>query len=70
MVAEPRFSDASSAFDALGKVHERRADNACGDDRCCHRRCWIEEAHVTELTGLRREGPGGDQLKLPSRRGQ
>ena len=29
---------------------------------CGHRRCWIEEAHVTELTGLLREGPGGDQL--------
>src|SRR5205814_337194 len=26
------------------------------------RRCWIEEAHVTELTGLLREGPAGDQL--------
>ena len=25
--------------------------------------CWIEEAHVTELTGLLREGPAGDQLK-------
>ncbi len=29
---------------------------------CGHRRCWIEEAHVTELTGLLREGPAGDQL--------
>jgi len=27
-----------------------------------HRRCWVEEAHVTELTGLLREGPAGDQL--------
>ena len=25
-------------------------------------RCWIEEAHVTELTGLLRQGPAGDQL--------
>jgi hypothetical protein len=25
-------------------------------------RCWIEEAHVTELTGLLRDGPAGDQL--------
>ena len=30
--------------------------------RCAHRACWIEEAHVTELTGLLREGPAGDQL--------
>jgi hypothetical protein len=30
--------------------------------RCGHSRCWIEEAHVTELTGLLRQGPGGDQL--------
>jgi hypothetical protein len=29
---------------------------------CGHRACWIEEAHVTELTGLLREGPSGDQL--------
>jgi len=27
-----------------------------------HRACWIEEAHVTELTELLREGPDGDQL--------
>jgi hypothetical protein len=31
--------------------------------RAAHPACWIEEAHVTELTGLLREGPGGDQLK-------
>ena len=30
---------------------------------CAHRACWIEEAHVTELTGLLREGPAGDQLQ-------
>ena len=29
---------------------------------CAHRACWIEEAHVTELTGLLRDGPDGDQL--------
>ena len=29
---------------------------------CGHARCWIEEAHVTELTGLLREGPHGDRL--------
>ena len=29
---------------------------------CAHRTCWIEEAHVTELTSLLREGPHGDQL--------
>jgi hypothetical protein len=52
-----------AAIDAKGKVRERRADDGCGDPRCAHRRCWIEEAHVTELTGLLREGPGGDQLE-------
>ncbi len=51
------------AVDGRGEVRERRADDACADPRCAHRKCWIEEAHVTELTGLLREGPGGDQLK-------
>ena len=50
------------AIDQRGQVRERRADGACPDRRCGHARCWIEEAHVTELTGLLREGPGGDQL--------
>jgi hypothetical protein len=50
------------AVDARGDVRERRADQACGDRGCGHRRCWIEEAHVTELTSLLREAPGGDQL--------
>jgi hypothetical protein len=35
---------------------------ACGNSQCTHRACWIEEAHVTELTGLLRHGPAGDQL--------
>jgi hypothetical protein len=52
-----------SAIDAKGEVRERRSDDACADRRCVHRRCWIEEAHVTELTGLLREGPDGDQLE-------
>ena len=52
-----------AAVDAHGKVRERRADGACADDRCGHRACWIEEAHVIELTGLLREGPAGDQLE-------
>jgi len=51
-----------AAVDARGKVRERRCDDACADPRCVHRRCWIGEAHVTELTGLLRAGPGGDQL--------
>ena len=38
------------------------AGKACGGLHCEHRRYWIEEAHVTELTGLLREGPAGDQL--------
>jgi hypothetical protein len=45
-----------------GEIRERRAKGACGDRGCAHRRCWIEEAHVTELTGLLRHGPAGDQL--------
>ncbi len=39
-----------------GEVRERRADEACEDRHCVHRRCWIEEAHVSELTGLLRQG--------------
>ena len=52
-----------AAIDGKGQVRERRADDACGNQRCAHRECWTEEAHVTELTGLLREGPAGDQLK-------
>ena len=52
-----------AAVDGKGQVRERRADDACADQHCAHRACWIEEAHVTELTGLLREGPAGDQLK-------
>jgi hypothetical protein len=50
------------AIDARGQIRERRSDDACADAGCAHRACWIEEAHVTELTGLLREGPHGDQL--------
>jgi hypothetical protein len=50
------------AIDSRGEIRERRADAACADSSCAHRGCWIEEAHVTELTGLLREGPHGDQL--------
>jgi len=50
------------AIGGKGEVRERRADDACPDAGCAHRACWIEEAHVTELTGLLREGPAGDQL--------
>jgi hypothetical protein len=49
------------AIDHRGEVRERRADDACDSLDCGHRACWIEEAHVTELTGLLREGPDGDQ---------
>jgi hypothetical protein len=51
------------AIDGRGEVRERRADGACAHSSCAHRGCWVEEAHVAELTGLLREGPGGDQLK-------
>ena len=50
------------AIDGRGEVREQRAGDACADSRCAHRACWIEEAHVTELTGLLREGPDGDRL--------
>jgi hypothetical protein len=50
------------AIDGRGEVRERRADSACGGRSCGHRKCWVEEAHVTELTGLLRQGPAGDQL--------
>jgi hypothetical protein len=50
------------AIDQRGEVRERRTAAACADRSCGHVRCWVEEAHVTELTGLLREGPGGDQL--------
>ena len=50
------------AIDQRGEVRERRTGDACADRSCAHPRCWIEEAHVTELTGLLREGPHGDQL--------
>ncbi len=50
------------AVDGHGEVRERRADQACGDLRCAHRGCWVEEAHVTELTPLLRSGRSGDQL--------
>ena len=52
-----------AAIDGRGEVRERRADDACADAGCAHRACWIEEAHVTELTGLLRHSPGGDQLR-------
>jgi hypothetical protein len=50
------------AIDAGGEVRERRAGDACPDACCGHGRCWIEEAHVTELTALLRQGRAGDQL--------
>ena len=50
------------AIDQRGEVRERRTGDACADRSCGHPRCWVEEAHVTELTGLLREGPHGDQL--------
>ena len=51
-----------AAVDGRGQVRERRADDACTDPGCGHARCWIAEAQVSELTGLLREGPGGDQM--------
>jgi hypothetical protein len=51
------------AADGKGEVRERRSADDCPNSRCAHRACWIEEAHVAELTGLLREDPAGDQLK-------
>ena len=45
------------AIDQRGQMRERRTAAACADRSCGHARCWVEEAHVTELTGLLREGP-------------
>jgi hypothetical protein len=50
------------AVDHRGEVRERRAEDACAGRGCTHRACWIEEAHVTELTALLRHGRAGDQL--------
>ncbi|MBV8542387.1 MAG: transposase, partial [Pseudonocardiales bacterium] len=50
------------AIDHHGELRERRTEDACPNSRCAHAGCWREAAHVTELTGLPREGPGGDQL--------
>jgi hypothetical protein len=50
------------AIDHRGEARERRTDDACTDRGCPHRTCWIEEAHVTELTALLRTGRAGDQL--------
>ncbi|WP_137817001.1 transposase, partial [Gandjariella thermophila] len=50
------------AIGPRGQLRERRADDACGNARCAHPRCWVEQAHVAELTGLLRQGPSGDQL--------
>lgn len=50
------------AIDPRGRVRARRTDGSCADLSCACARCWREEAHVSELTGLLREGPGGDQL--------
>ena len=50
------------AVDHRGEVRERRADDACTERGCAHRRCWVEEAHVTELTALLRQSRAGNQL--------
>jgi hypothetical protein len=59
LVPEPAWQ---IAIDGRGEVRERRAGDACASPCCAHRACWIEEAHITELTSLLREGPHGDQL--------
>ena len=61
--AGPGHRRGKSPSTRRGEVRERRAGGACGNGQCGHRACWIEEAHVSELTGLLRQGPAGDQLK-------
>ena len=53
------------AVDGAGEVRERRAGGACADRECGHRACWIEEAHVTELTGILRGGRHDDIATWP-----
>jgi hypothetical protein len=50
------------AIDAGGRPRRRRTRDACADGSCAHEACWSIEAQVTELTGLLRDGPAGDQL--------
>jgi hypothetical protein len=52
-----------AAADAGGRIRERRSGEARGNGRCGHRGCRIQEARVTGLTGLLREGPDGNRLK-------
>ncbi|MGI9005856.1 MAG: transposase [Streptosporangiaceae bacterium] len=50
------------AVDHRGEVRERRSGDGCSGTRCGHRKCRVEEAHVTGLTGLLRQGRAGDQM--------
>jgi hypothetical protein len=59
LVPEPAWQ---IAIDPGGEVRERRAEDACAGRQCTHRRCWVEEAHVTELTGILRPDNEHDQL--------
>jgi hypothetical protein len=47
-----------AAVDGKGQVRERRSEDACPNPRCAHPACWIEEAHVTELTRAAPRGAG------------
>jgi hypothetical protein len=44
------------AVEHPGEIRERRAEGACDDRECAHRRCCIEEAQVAALTGILRGG--------------
>jgi hypothetical protein len=46
------------AIDHRGQVRERRAETACDNIGCAHRKCWVEQAHVTELTPAAARRPG------------
>lgn len=54
------------AVDGRGEVRERRSDAACADRECGHQRCWVEEACVTELTALLRDGRRDELAGWPS----
>ncbi len=56
-----------AAIDGKGEVRERRSDDACENPRCVHPACWIEEAHVTELTACCAKAPPATSSKAGRR---
>jgi len=46
---------------------EPRSDDACGNSRCAHPACWMEEAHVIELTGYADAPPLSGVITMAAR---